>query len=193
MLNPAALLKFCMYAPELWRDWGNGWDAKAKRHWTSPVESHCSSTPRTGRREFVSCAFTVWHFYIRWIILVETLGKGDNSKIYWRKHFKNEWAWASVIKKLVEKKSGETNLWDKMTKSKFLSWNSSGEDTKPQAKSRNQRSYVQTAHHCTIIPWAWHGSSHCKLRFPTTNRTLMQLNGSAHPATLNKSSIISIL
>lgn len=120
MLNPAALLKFCMYAPELWRDWGNGWDAKAKRHWTSPVESHCSSTPRTGRREFVSCAFTVWHFYIRWIILVETLGKGDNSKIYWRKHFKNEWAWASVMKKLVEKKSGETNLWDKMTNLSFF-------------------------------------------------------------------------
>jgi hypothetical protein len=43
---------------------------------------------------------------------------------------------SSVMKKFVEERiSGETNLWDKMTKSKFLSWNSSGKEIKFQAKS----------------------------------------------------------
>ncbi|CAB3993632.1 Hypothetical predicted protein [Paramuricea clavata] len=43
---------------------------------------------------------------------------------------------SSVMKKFVEERiSGETNLWDKMTKSKFLSWDSSGKEIKLQAKS----------------------------------------------------------
>ncbi|CAB3982955.1 Hypothetical predicted protein [Paramuricea clavata] len=43
---------------------------------------------------------------------------------------------SSVMKKFFEERiSGETNLWEKMTKSKFLSWNSSGKEIKLQAKS----------------------------------------------------------
>jgi hypothetical protein len=106
---------------------------------------------------------------------------------------------SSVMKKFVEERvSGETNLWDKMTKSKFLSWNSSGKEIKLQAKSEviTLRATTGLMSRLLIIARSFRKVDMEEVignyGFATTNCTLMKLDGSVHP-NLNKSSIIAVL
>ena len=62
------------------------------------------------------------------------------------------------MKKFVEEQiSGEANLWDKMTKSTFLSWNSSSKEIKLQAKSVLKSSLFEQLQALLDINFSNHG------------------------------------
>ncbi len=106
---------------------------------------------------------------------------------------------SSAMKKFVEERiCGETNLWDKMTKSKILSWNSAGKEINLQAKSEVLTLRATTGLMSRLLIIA-RSSREVDMEevignyeFLTANRTLMKLDGSVHP-TLNKSSIVAVL
>lgn len=104
------------------------------------------------------------------------------------------------MKKFVEERiSGDTNLCDKMKKSKFLSWNSSSNEIKLRAKSEVITLRAAT---CLMSRLLIIARSSCEIdmedvignyEFSTTNRMLMKLDGSLNHPTLNNSSIIAVL
>ena len=105
---------------------------------------------------------------------------------------------SAMIKFVEERICQDTNLWDKMTKSKILSWNSSSKEIKLQAKSDVMTLRATTGLMSRLLIVA-RSSREIDMEevignyaFSTTNRTLMKPDGSVHPTT-DKSKVIAVL
>ena len=201
--NPATLLKFCMCAPELSRIVEET-ETMVGMPKQNDTEHHRLNQTTVVRQEqdianlsrvLSPCnIFTSEETNLFKLMTKEIILKPIKESI-----LSMEARGSSVMKKFVEETiSGETNLWDKMTKSKFLSWNSSGKEIKLQAKSEVITLRATTGLMSRLLIIA-RSSREVDMEevignyeFATTNRTLMKLDGSVHP-TLNKSSIIAVL
>jgi hypothetical protein len=105
---------------------------------------------------------------------------------------------SAMIKFVEERICQDTNLWDKMTKCKILSWNSSSKEIKLQAKSDVMTLRATTGLMSRLLIVA-RSSREIDMEevignyaFSTTNRTLMKPDGSVHPTT-DKSKVIAVL